>query len=64
MSQAGLIEAAGGGTGDVGTDERVEGKGREGLLCQQDAAAGAFLHAAEDLQIAAEAALVDDVDRR
>ena len=50
-AQAGLIQAAGGGAGQVPADQRVTGKHGEGLLGQEDLAAGLLGHLAEDLQV-------------
>ena len=50
-AQAGLIQAAGGGAGQVPADERVAGEHGEGLLRQQDLAARLLLHLPEDLQV-------------
>ena len=47
-AKAGLKQAAGGGTGQVPADQRVTGKHGEGLLGQEDLAAGLL---GEDLQV-------------
>ena len=50
-AQAGLKKAGGGGAAEVPAEERVAGKGGEGLLGQEDLAARLLLHPAEKFQV-------------
>ena len=54
-----LIQAAGGGTGQIFPQEGVDREHGEGFLGEEDLAAGLLLHLPEDLQILPELFLVD-----
>ena len=63
VGQAGLVQAAGGGAGQVFGHQRVDLKHRKSLLRQQDVAAGALFHPVENFQVAGQRGFVHQVDR-